>query len=368
MNEPFKGATIGGIAMRNRIVRSATWEGACDGDGAPTEKLLACHEALAVGGVGLIIAGYAYVSPEGKQNIGKMGMHADSLIPSLKGLTGRVHDKGGKIVAQLVHAGGQGNRKVSGHPPVAPSALSLPFYREVPAELDRAGIGRIVADFARAAARAKESGFDGIQLHGAHAYLLGQFLSPLSNARGDEYGGDLENRTRILVETVGAVKKVVGKNYPVWIKLNGDDFVSGGMTAEEAEAVARYLETAGIDAIEVSGGTPASGERTPARTPIDTVEKEGYHRTLARGIKRQVRIPVGAVGGFRTLSVIEDTLRAGDADFVSMARPFIREPALVNRWASGDRSRAACISCNGCFLPALREGCVRCVQVKNAKE
>src|SRR5512139_1209186 len=147
MNEPFKGATIGGIAMRNRIVRSATWEGACDGNGAPTEKLLACHEALAVGGVGLIIAGYAYVSAEGKQNIGKMGMHDDSLVPSLKLFTGRVHDKGGKIVAQLVHAGGQANRQVSGRPPVAPSALSVPFYREVPAALDRAGIGRIVGDF-----------------------------------------------------------------------------------------------------------------------------------------------------------------------------------------------------------------------------
>jgi len=367
MNGPFEEATIGGIAMRNRIVRSATWEGACDGNGAPTERLIACHEALADGGVGLIIAGYAYVSPEGKQNIGKMGMHDDSLVPALKGLTDRVHDKGGRIVAQLVHAGGQANRKVSGHPPVAPSAVSLPFYPEVPVELDRAGIGRIVADFARAAARAKESGFDGVQLHGAHGYLLGQFLSPLTNARKDEYGGILENRARFLVETVGAVKRIVGKNYPVWIKLNGDDFIPGGTTREETETVARFLEGAGIDAIEVSGGTPASGERTPARTAIDTVEKEGYHRDLARGIKRQVRIPVGAVGGFRTLSLIEETLSAGDADFVSMARPFIREPGLVNRWASGDRSRAACISCNGCFLTALQDGRVRCVHVKKAK-
>jgi 2,4-dienoyl-CoA reductase-like NADH-dependent reductase (Old Yellow Enzyme family) len=367
MNEPFEGTTIGRIALRNRIVRSATWEGACDGNGAPMEKLFSCYDALSEGGVGLIIGGYAYVSPEGKQSIGKMGMHDDSLVPSLKGLTSRVHDKGGKVVAQLVHAGGQANRNVSGHPPVAPSAVSVPFYREIPTELDRAEIGRIVADFARAAARAKEAGFDGVQLHGAHAYLLGQFLSPLTNARGDEYGGSLENRARILVETIGAVKRIVGKEYPVWIKLNGDDFVPGGTTAEEAVSVARFLEAAGIDAIEVSGGTPASGARTPARTPIDSVEKEGYHRDLSRGIKRHVRIPVGVVGGFRTLSVIEDTLRAGDADFVSLSRPLIREPGLVNRWASGDRGRAACISCNGCFLPALREGGIRCVPVKNAK-
>lgn len=366
MNETFQGAMIGRIALRNRIVRSATWEGACDANGAPTDKLLACHEALAEGGVGLIIAGYAYVSPEGKQNVGKMGMHDDSLIPSLRNLTGRVHDKGGKIVAQLVHAGGQANRKVSGLSAVAPSAAPLPFYPEVPVELDRAAIGRIVADFARAAARARESGFDGVQLHGAHAYLLGQFLSPLTNARADEYGGSLENRARILVQTVGAVKRTVGNDFPVWIKLNGDDFVSGGTTADEAQTVARFLEAAEIDAIEVSGGTPASGARTPARTSIDSIEKEGYHRHLARGIKRQLRIPVGVVGGFRTLSVIEDVLRSGDADFVSLARPLIREPGLVNRWASGDIGRAACISCNGCFLPALRGHGIRCKPVKNA--
>lgn len=365
--KPFEVTTIGRIALRNRIVRSATWEGMCDGNGAPTEKLLSCHEALAKGGVGLIIGGYAYVSPEGKQTFGKMGVHDDSLVPSLRGLTRRVHDNGGKIAAQLVHAGGQANRKVSGYPPVAPSAVSLPFYPEVPAELDHAGIGRIVADFARSAARAKEAGFDGVQLHGAHGYLLGQFLSPLTNVRGDEYGGCLENRARILVETVGAVKQTAGKDYPVWIKLNGDDFVSGGTTAEEAASVARFLETAGIDAIEVSGGTPASGGRTPARTSIDSVEKEGYHRDLSRGIKRQVRIPVGVVGGFRTLSVIEDTLLVGDADFVSLSRPLIREPGLVNRWASGDRGRAACISCNGCFLPALRGEGIRCLPVKNAE-
>jgi 2,4-dienoyl-CoA reductase-like NADH-dependent reductase (Old Yellow Enzyme family) len=366
--QPFEGATIGGIALRNRIVRSATWEGMCDDSGVPTERLLSCYEALAEGGVGLIIGGYAYVSPEGKQNFGKMGMYADSLVPALEGLTRRVHDKGGKIAAQLVHAGGQANRNVSGHPPVAPSAVSLPFYREVPAALDRAGIARIVADFARAAARAKQAGFDGVQLHCAHGYLLGQFLSPLTNARRDEYGGCLENRARILVETARAVRNAVGKEFPVWIKINGDDFVPGGMTAEEAASVARFLEAEGIDAIEVSGGTPASGDRTPARTAVDSAGKEGYHRGLARGIKRQVRIPVGAVGGFRSLSVIEDTLRTGDADFVSLSRPLIREPGLVKRWTSGDRRKAACISCNGCFRPALRGNGIRCIHAGNTTE
>ncbi|GAB4244940.1 MAG: NADH:flavin oxidoreductase [Deltaproteobacteria bacterium] len=359
---PFEEATIGGIGLRNRIVRSATWEGMCDETGAPTDRLLSCYEALAGGGVGLIIAGYAFVSPEGKQNPGKMGMHDDSLVPALRELTRRVHGKGGKIAAQLVHAGGQAIRKVSGHPPVAPSAISLPFYREVPAALDPAGIARIAADFARAAARAKEAGFDGVQLHGAHGYLLGQFLSPLTNTRRDEYGGCLENRARVLVETVSAVRSAVGTEYPVWIKLNGDDFVDGGTTAEEAASAARFLEAAGIDAIEVSGGTPASGDRTPARVGVDSVAKEGYHRPLSRGIRRQVRIPVGAVGGFRSLSVIEDALRSGDADFVSLSRPFIREPGLLNRWASGDRRKAACVSCNGCFRPALRGDGIRCTQ------
>jgi len=363
MGSLFEEAVIGRISMRNRIARSATWEGMCDKDGAPTERLLALYEGLAEGGVGLIVTGYAYVRADGKQLVGKMGIHDDSLVAGLGKAARSVHDRGGRIVAQLVHAGGQAKRASSGLPPVAPSAVSLPNYPEIPGELTPEGIADIVAAFGRAAGRAKEAGFDGVQLHGAHGYLVSQFLSPISNHRTDAYGGPLENRARFLSEVVCAVRATVGEKYPVWIKLNGDDFMPGGFSHEEACEVARMLEAEGIDAIEVSGGTAASRDKVPARTKIDAPGKEAYHRAQARGIKSRVRIPVGLVGGLRTPDLMEEILQAGDADFFSIARPLIREPGLVNRWASGDRSQASCISCNGCFIPGFKEGGIYCTQL-----
>jgi len=361
MGSLFEQVVIGRIPLRNRIVRSATWEGMCEEDGAPTERLVALYEGLAEGGAGLIITGYAYVRPEGKQMQGKMGIYDDSLVTGLKNVPRRVHGSGGRIVAQLVHAGGQANRNSSGLPPVAPSAVSVPYYPEIPKELAPEEISEIVAAFGRAAGRAKEAGFDGVQLHGAHGYLIHQFLSPLTNRRTDAYGGPLRNRSRFLSEVLHAVRVTVGEEYPVWIKMNGDDFLPGGFSLEEACQVARTLEEEGIDAIEVSGGTAASREKSPARTRIDAPEKEAYHRSLAREIKGRVRIPVGLVGGLRSPAVLEEILQAGEADFFSMARPLIREPGLVNRWSSGDRSTARCISCNGCFLPGLKEGGIYCV-------
>jgi len=361
MGSLFEEAVIGRIPLGNRIVRSATWEGMCEEDGAPTERLIGLYEGLAEGGVGLIITGYAYVRPDGKQTNGKMGIYDDSMVTGLASVPRCVHDRGARVVVQLVHAGGQANRSFSGLPPVAPSAVSVPYYPEIPKELTREEIPDIVAAFGRAAGRAKEAGFDGVQLHGAHGYLINQFLSPLTNRRTDAYGGSLRNRSRFLTEVLHAVRMTVGEEYPVWIKLNGDDFLPGGFSLEEACQVARTLEEEGIDAIEVSGGTAASREKTPARTRIDTPEKEAYHRALAREIKGRVRIPVGLVGGLRSPAVLEEILQAGEADFFSMARPLIREPGLVNRWSSGDRSTARCISCNGCFLPGFKEGGIYCV-------
>jgi 2,4-dienoyl-CoA reductase-like NADH-dependent reductase (Old Yellow Enzyme family) len=364
MPSPFDPFVIGRLVVRNRFVRSATWEGMADGTGAPTDRMISFYEVLAEGGAGLLITGYAYVHEGGRQLPGTLGMHSDSLVPPLRELTRRVHDKGGRIVAQLFHGGGQANRKASGLTPIAPSALSLPHYPEVPVEMTREDIRHVAAAFARAARCAGDAGFDGVQLHGAHGYLISQFLSPLTNRRTDEYGGTPENRSRFLAEVVRAVRDAVGNEYPVWVKLNGSDFLPGGFPLEEAVAAAQMLEREGIDAIEVSGGTPASGYRTPARTRIDSTEKEAYHLDLARAVKRAVGIPVGLVGGLRSPSVVEEIFDAGDADFFSMARPLIREPDLVRRWASGDRSKAACISCNGCFSTGLKEGGIHCVHRK----
>jgi 2,4-dienoyl-CoA reductase-like NADH-dependent reductase (Old Yellow Enzyme family) len=335
-----------------------------DEKGAPGERLISLYEALAEGGAGLIVTGYAFIHEGGKQLPNGLGIHSDALVTPLKELTRRVQARSGRIVAQLFHGGGQASRKSSGLSPIAPSAMSLPQYPEVPVEMSREDIRHMVAAFGRAAGRAKKAGFDGVQLHGAHGYLISQFLSPLSNRRSDEYGGSVGNRSRFLVEVARAVRSAVGSEYPVWVKLNGDDFLPGGFSLEDAVEVAGTLEREGIDAIEVSGGTPASGDRTPVRARIDATEKEAYHRELSRAIKRRVDIPVGLVGGLRSPSVMEEIFRAGDADFFSMARPLIREPGLVNRWASGDLTKSACISCNACFSAGLKEGGIRCVAAR----
>jgi 2,4-dienoyl-CoA reductase-like NADH-dependent reductase (Old Yellow Enzyme family) len=199
-----------------------------------------------------------------------------------------------------------------------------------------------------------------VQLHGAHGYLINQFLSPLTNRRGDEYGGSVENRCRFLLEVCRAVRAAVGKDYPVMIKLSGCDFLDGGLSAEDALDVARALDREGIDAIEVSGGTGASGSRTPVRTGIETIEQEGYNLPLAKGIKAVAGCPVLVVGGFRSVEVAEQAVAAG-LDGIALSRPLIWEPDLASRWQGGDTSKARCISCNGCFRPGLKGKGIRCV-------
>ena len=228
-------------------------------------------------------------------------------------------------------------------------------------------ISRVVDAFGAGARRAKDWGFDAVQLHGAHGYLINQFLSPLTNRRTDAYGGSIENRCRFLLEVYEAVRSAVGSDYPVMIKMNGSDNLEGGLTIEDAVFAAKALDKAGIDCIEVSGGTPASGNMTPARTKINTPEKEAYNLSLASQFRSAVKCPIMVVGGFRSFEVAEKTIQES-ADYISMARPFIREPALVKRWQEGDRSPARCISCNSCFTPGLKEGGIYCVVEKKEQE
>lgn len=360
MAELFEQVTINGMTLRNRLVRSATWEGMCAAAGRPTPRLIDCYRTLARGGVGLIVTGYTFVSPEGKQLPGTMGIHCDDFAAEMQALAGAVHEPGGKICLQLVHVGGQTDSRNAGRRPLAPSAVKVDQFPEQPEELSKAEIARLVAAFAAGARRAREYGFDAVQLHGAHGYLINQFLSPLTNRRDDEYGGSVENRCRFLLEIYRAVRGAVGSNFPVLIKLNGCDNLDGGLSAEDALFAAKALAAEGIDAIEVSGGTPASGGESPVRTKIDRPEQEGYHLALAQGIKSAVACPVMVVGGFRTLEVARQAVADGLAG-VALSRPLIREPELPRRWQNGDPARATCISCNGCFRPGLKEGGIRCV-------
>ncbi len=359
----FEEIEINGMRLRNRLVRSATWEGMCREDGSPTEKLGQYYKELAHGGVGLIITGYAYVCRDGRQLTAQMGIESDEFAGAYKDLTGSVHDAGGVIAVQLVHAGGQTDSESAGTTPLAPSSVDVVQFPEIPAELTASHISRIIKAFGAAAQRARAWGFDGVQLHGAHGYLINQFLSPHTNRRVDRYGGSIKNRARFLFETYEEVRRVVGPDYPLMIKLTGSDNMEHGLSSEDALYAAQRLSEMGIDAIEVSSGTRASGEMNPAREQIDAPHKEAYNLRLAGAVKSAVneRVKVMAVGGFRSYEVAERAVGEGSIDLVAMSRPFIWEPDLPARWKSGDRSPARCVSCNGCYLPGIEEGGIYCV-------
>ncbi|RNC68161.1 MAG: NADH:flavin oxidoreductase [Desulfuromonadales bacterium] len=368
MRKVFDETKINHLVLQNRLVRSATWEGMCGGDGRPTTKLAAYCGTLARGGVGLIITGYAFVRPDGRQLPGQLGAHDDSFAADARLVTDAVHREGGKICLQLVHCGGQTMSKAAGCQPVAPSALKVDQFPELPRELPEHEVRELVALFAAGARRAREWGFDAIQIHAAHGYLVNQFLSPLTNHRTDRYGGNLASRAAFLLEICRAVRDAVGKEFPVMVKLSGSDNLEGGFDLEEAVQVARMLDEEGIDAIEVSSGTPASGDRISVRQGIETREQEAYNLPLAYRIKNAVSCPVMVVGGMRSFELVEGIIRREEADYIALSRPFIRELDLARRWESGDESRARCISCNGCFKPGIKDGGIYCVVDKIERE
>lgn len=368
MVELFQETAINNLSLRNRLVRSATWEGMCEADGRPTEKLSRFLGRLSAGGVGLIITGFAFVVPEGKQLPGKMGIHTDDFAPDFKTLTQAVHEAGAKIAVQLVHAGGQTTSAVIGRQPLAPSAVKVDQFPELPAELSKEQIDRTIAAFADAARRARAWGFDAVQLHAAHGYLINQFLSPLTNRRTDEYGGTMENRSRFALEVFKGVRQAVGPDFAVMIKLNAADHLEGGLSTDAAIHAAIKLDAAGIDAIEVSSGTPVSGKLGPARDRINAPAKEAYNLDLACRVKAAVTCPVISVGGYRSYEVAEKAVKDAGVDYIALSRPLIREPDLPNRWKAGDRGAARCISCNGCFKPGRQEGGIYCVQEKKERE
>lgn len=362
MDKVFKKCEINTVDLQNRLVRSATWEGMCDNTGAPTEKLINYYEKLADGGVGLLISGYQYIKKDAQQLPGQIGIHDDSLEKAHKNFTERVHEAKGKIFAQLVHCGGQSSSKSTGSQPSAPSAVKTPIYSEEVKEFSTEEIEMLVKSFADAAFRAKKWGYDGIQIHAAHGYLVNQFLSPHTNKRNDRYGGTLENRARFLYEVYENVRAKVGDNFPVIIKLSGNDHIENGFEISEAVKVAEKLDKMGIDAIEVSGGTPASGEKSPVRADIPKSEKEAYNMHEALKIKDNVSCPIISVGGFRSYKTAQEALNY--IDFVSIARPLICEYDLPKQWQMEKKDTSDCISCNGCFKPGIKEGGIRCV-VKN---
>ncbi|MCP3921956.1 MAG: NADH:flavin oxidoreductase [Desulfobacterales bacterium] len=358
MSKLFTESSINAVSLKNKFVRAATWEGLATTEGTVTPKLIDMIVALAKGGVGLIISSHSFVSKEGQATPWQIGIHKDDFVPKLKDLTSAVHKNGGKIFIQLAHAGQYADQKLTGQPALAVSDNVSDNKIQV---ITKEDIKRIVSSYVKAAKRAYESGFDGIEIHSGHGYLLSQFLSPAYNNRYDEYGGSIENRARIHIQIYNAMREVVGKEYPIIIKMNCADFIENGLTIDESLQAAILFANAGFDAIEVSGGIIRTGKLSPTRPGITTESKEAYFQEYSRRFKEKIEIPLILVGGFKSFEVADKIITEGTADYISMSRALIREPDLINRWKKRDLHQAMCKSDNLCFNPGFEGKGVYCV-------
>jgi 2,4-dienoyl-CoA reductase-like NADH-dependent reductase (Old Yellow Enzyme family) len=346
MNSLFESSSINTMSLANRFIRSTTWAGMADDDGKCTSRLIELMSELAKGGVGLIITGHTYVHQNGRHSPWQLGIDRDELIPSLKSMIRAVHDQGGKIAVQLGYGGAYLSKS-------RVRSMSIVDMQEV------------VAAFGQAAIRAKKADFDAVQIFAAHGFFLSQLLCPRYNDRTDSYGGDIQNRARLLLEILEAIRQAVGPDYPVLVKLNAQDFVENGLSLEDAIQVGVLLEKNSIDAIELSGGL--LNNPNVLRTHISSEADEAYLQNQARAFKEKINIPLILVGGIRSYNMVVKLIEDGVADYISMCRPLICEPDLIKRWQSGSLTKAACISCNNCVEHVKAGHGVSCIPMVEPK-
>lgn len=396
-NTIFESVTIGGIKLKNRIIRSATHDGLADEQGGVSDELIRKYVNLTKNDVGCIITGYAGVCSAGMSPYPRMlRIDSDELIENYKKLTDSVHKYDTPIVLQLAHCGRQTSSKVIGQKKVAPTAKRHLFYPDKAKELSEKEIYDILYDFANSAVRAEKAGFDAVQLHCGHGYLLHDFLSPYGNNRTDKWGGSVKNRCLIVCEIIKLIKKKT--NLPVWIKFSAVDNRKGGMNVQDSVKIAQILEENGCDCIEVSCGTVEDGMNTMRSKlmPMEAVFKykepcasfnpifskfalkaanlvnplikqpaplENFNVDSAKKIKKAVSIPIVVVGGIHKLDDMKDIISQGYADCVSMCRPFICEPNLVTKLKNGTQDSSKCIMCNFCGLVIEKES-TKCLMGK----
>ncbi len=343
----FTPVKINNMIVANRFVRSATHEGVLDGGGLWNSRLEEILTELADGELGLIISGHAFVSPAGRAGRNQASAASDECIAPWERIVEKLHLLQSRIILQLAHAGGFAldPETAVGSSPFAASPRRPPCRALSIAEIDQ-----LTGQFVDAAIRAREAGFDGVQIHAAHGYLLSQFLSGHYNHRSDAYGGSPENRARLLCEIVSEIRKAVGSSFPVLVKVNSEDFVADGFQAAECVELCRKLEALGVDAIELSGGIPAA---PPELGSVRAVNDGPFYVDTACRVRSAVRIPVILVGGFREFFTCMETVTRGICDMIALSRPLIREPELVLRWHTGEMAPAACDRCNGCFRPIV---------------
>jgi 2,4-dienoyl-CoA reductase-like NADH-dependent reductase (Old Yellow Enzyme family) len=385
----FAPARLNGLELRNRVIKTATYEGMCPG-GVPSDALVEHHRALAAGGVGMTTVAYCAVSPDGRTFAEQMTMRRETVSP-LRRVTDAVHREGGAASLQLGHCGWfTKNAELSTWLPRGPS-LTLNQYgisagKPVGLAMSEREIAQVVEDFGRAAGLAREAGFDAVELHLGHGYLLSQFLCPATNRRADRFGGDLAGRARISLDVLARVREVVGPGYPILCKTNLRDGFRGGLELPDAVALAKLLESGGADALVLSGGFTS---RTPfylfrGRRPLaEMIEaeksrlqklalrwfggrvireypfEEMFFLDQAREVRRAVRMPLVLLGGIVSRANVERALAEG-FDFVAMGRALIADPDLVRRMAVDPGARSRCTHCNVCVAEMDRGG-VRCV-------
>lgn len=347
----FEPQKIKDLEIKNKFVRSGTFEGMATFEGRPTQTLKDLYFDLAEGEVGLLVTGLTHV--DGYKNLPNiegapfpLAIDNDQFIDDWKEIIDGIHRRGANIALQISHLGRQDIPQL--REPVAPSSVPLEDSRIIPRKMTFDEIGEMVEKFAHACRRAKEAGFDAVQLHGCHGFLISNFLSPYTNIRNDRYGGNTKNRTRFILEILKRARELVGSAFPILIKMNCDDFIEGGLQKEEAVEIAQRIVEGGIDCIEVTGGIYSDNPLRISATGINNGEDEAYFQTYSKALKKHIEVPVILVGGNRSFKIMSKLVADEATDFISMARPLIREPGLVKRWKDGNLEKSACISCNQC--------------------
>jgi 2,4-dienoyl-CoA reductase-like NADH-dependent reductase (Old Yellow Enzyme family)/thioredoxin reductase len=358
----FSPARVGRLELPNRIVFAATSSELADGEGFVTEDMVEFYAERARGGAGLLVVEATYVAAEGKRLHHNAMLHDDRYVPGMRRLVEAVHAAGARVALQLNDGGRESIPEVSGVPPRAPSAVPSRFTAVgdavIPQELTVAEIRELIRRFTEAAVRAGAAGFDAVELHGAHGYLIGEFLSPEANRRRDEYGGDTRRRARFLVELVQEIKGALGRGYPVICRMNGRDLVPGGLELDEAVEIGALLEAAGADAVSVSGGIHAS--RPYGVVPGMSVPR-GCYVAYSRAFKRRLAIPIMTVGRINTPELAEEILASGHADLICLSRALLADPHFPAKARSGQLDRIVpCIACNECIGAVQRHKGIAC--------
>jgi len=369
----FQPQRVGRIELKNRFVRSATYYGLASELGHVGERSVDLMRTLASNDVGLIITGYAFVARSGQVFADMNGIDTDEQIAGYRKMTRAVHDLDGRIVMQIAHGGvvsaaaaSRGERQL---------AVCVGNGQQDPArqpkEMDDEYIESIIDAFGASAHRVQEAGFDGLQIHGAHGYLITQFLSPSANRRQDRWGGSLEKRMQFVIEVTRAVRRQVDEDFPVMIKLGCRDYMDDGeeLAIEEGARIAAAVEHEGVCLIEVSHGMAGRSFRRMTRGKETAPIQEAYLLADAQVIRASTSVPLAVVGGMRSLPVMEQAVDSGAVDCISICRPLIREPELIKRWSEGDTRPADCISCGACMKTSKDwKSDIRCRQIRPFRE